>query len=55
MTSEHLLSANLTTREYVFVLQNAKILTAFTQDDWHTSLNRARMVMGPVAYLEWGT
>ena len=32
--SEHLLSANLTTREYVFVLQNAKInpakITAFT-------------------------
>ena len=25
MTSEHLLSANLTTREYVFVLPNAKI------------------------------
>ena len=34
MTSEHLLSANLTTHEYVFVLPNAKInpakLTAFT-------------------------
>ena len=34
MTSEHLLSANLTTREYVFVLPNAKIypakITAFT-------------------------
>ena len=26
MTSEHLLSANLTTREYVFELQNAKKL-----------------------------
>ena len=25
MTREHLLGANLTTREYVFVLQNAKI------------------------------
>ena len=25
MTSEHLLSANLTTREYVFELPNAKI------------------------------
>ena len=27
MTSEHLLSANLTTREYVFVLPNAKNLS----------------------------
>ena len=29
MTSEHLLSANLTTREYVFEMQNTKI-SAFT-------------------------
>ena len=27
MTSEHMLSANLTTREYVLVLQNAKNLS----------------------------
>ena len=27
MTSEHLLSANLTTREYVFELRNAKNLS----------------------------